>query len=398
MGDYKFLFAGMLLLGCSVDRNASEVQTKRAALSSTGFSAQWIQIQGPNNNDFFARPTLVSGYTSSSDRWWYICDTTDSATLLCTYRLILGVTSGPGGGMDSGWLGFNQIAPPAGLTEFVPQNSPALTTWVDSGGNTWMALAARVYENSWHNAVYIQLTENPFTQNSVVGPWYRIPSSSDLDNFANVGDISLVASGGNLYLFGIGGAVYDSYYGAYFDGPPYSGFYAQNSVANGFSNAGWTWAPLPGNGAFNTAITAAPLDGGGAIVVGVGTDGQAYGQEVYQGSWDGWWWVIGAGGTFSETITDTAFDPTGADVEVFGLGTDGNPYQGNYYNWSAFDGWYQMDATFWPACCGGPTGVVFGYSPAAFRPSGTNHIDLVELGSDWALYVNEFNGSPVPTE
>lgn len=383
----------MLLLGCSFGRNSSEVQTKRAALNSAGFATQWIQIQGPNNNNFLARPTLVTGYAGSNNRWWYVCDTTASSTLLCTYRVILGINwSSPG--MDSGWLGFSQIAPPAGLADFVPQNSPALATWVDNSGNTWMALAARVYESSWHNAVYIQITENPFTPNPVVGPWYRIPSSSDLDNFANVGDISLVASGGTLYLFGIGGAVYDSYYGAYFDGPPYAGFYAQTSVANGFSNAGWTWAALPGNGAFNTAITAAPLDGGGAIVVGVGTDGQAYGQEVYQGFWDGGWWLIGAGGIFSDTITDTAFDPTGADVEVFGLGSDGNPYQGNYYNWSQFDGWYQMNATFWSACCL-QTGV-FDNSPAAFRPSGTNHIDLVGRGSDWALYLNEFNGSPIP--
>jgi len=292
--------------------------------------------------------------------------------------------------MDSGWTGWQVIAPPAG--DVFGPSAPALAMWVDPpSGHTLLALAARVYDSSCYNCVYVQLTADPFTQNPSTGPWFQVSQSGNFDPYANLGDISLVASGGYLYLFGVGGAL-DPTYGAYFDGPPYQGFYATMYVGGGFVNSSWSWASIPGNGLFNTAISATPLTGGGAIVVGVGTDNQAYGEELYQGTWDGSWWFAGSSQTFSDAVADTSFDPEGADVETFGLGPDYAELQGNLYDWSQFDGWYSFSVTTGFS----RTTDALGRSPVAYSPAGTNHIDLVAVGLDRTYYITEFNGSAIP--
>jgi hypothetical protein len=345
-----------LLVGCGAesDRGGVQTETRAGALNPGGFGT-WSFIPGASS--FTRRPALDTVYSSASERQWSVCGTT-SSSILCNYRHI-------GGGHDYGWNGWATLTPPSGFT--FGASAPAMADWTDNLGNYWSAIAARVNGISCPNCIYIQVG-----QHGSSSTWYKVPHSGVIDPYANVDDFALVASGGYLYIFGVGG------------GGPYSAYYAQNYVQTGYNNTQWSWSSIPGGGVFNKPVLAAPLAAGGAIVVGIGTDKAAYGQAIFDGSWDGYWWYAGVG-SFKDAVSGTSFDRYGSDLEVFGLGSDGYEWEGNLYDYNSFDGWYAISNQN-----------SFLSSPVAYLPPGTSHIDLAALRNTHEIGINEFNGGPNP--
>jgi len=132
-----------LLVGCGAeqDQGGTQTESRAGALHSSGFGTCSVI---PGANHFSWRPSPETNYTSASNRGWNVCGTTDSNTILCNYRYIIG-------GRDGGWAGWTAVTPPSGFT--FGASNPTTASWNDNLGKSCSAIAARVNGSSCQNCI-----------------------------------------------------------------------------------------------------------------------------------------------------------------------------------------------------------------------------------------------------
>jgi hypothetical protein len=324
--------------------STEDVSSTQQALAPNGFTA-WTPI--PGNVSFSGRPSIQTTYSAANNRSWNICGLNFGAKIFCTNRFIIP-------GTDSGWAAWSELTPPAGFT-FASQPS---TAFFQGGSALFSGIAARVSGSSCPNCIYLKVAQ------SGSSAWHQIPASGIASGFT--GDISLVSTGGFLYLFASAG------------NESFSASYTRNFVQNGYSNAGWqAWQPVPGGGVFKRPITATPIESiGGLIVSGIGMDTGAYTQTFSGSFWDGFWANVGPGGSFKNAITATSFSGFGLDIEVFGMGQNDAIWEGDQN--AGFSGWFQISNT------------TFQHGPNAYSPR-PGHVDLVATGNTQQAFVASFD-------
>jgi hypothetical protein len=325
-------------------RSGESTGVQKQELNPAGFN--WSLI--PNAPRIFWGPSIWSTYDAANARQWLVCGTSsDDHQIYCNYRLLYA-------GTDSGWVGWARQDGPPGVSF---QSTPVYASFVDNTtGNSVGALAARGTPSPSDCGIAACIFIN-ISQHAGDDTWYTIPGSANVGG----GDISLVSSGGYLYVFATSAS---------------QAVYTRNNVANGYNNANWEpWTWVPGNGRFHKNVKAHALSVGGIVLAGVGTDDSSWFTEFRGGTWDGYY--VSMGGYFKDSISPVSFD-YGNNVTLFGLGTTNAAYEATGdLAAGTIDGWWQITST------------TLLNSPAAYSPA-PGIVDVAVRGNTWDIYFTTY--------